>query len=76
MPVMDQLTLGLIITLIGHLAVTVWWASRMDTNVKHLVQSVDTLVRQGESHSAVIAEHGTRIAVVETQVAVLQAAEA
>ena len=63
-----DVTVGLVITLAGHLAVTVWWASRMDANVKHLVRAVDTLVAQGINHTALIGDHSTRITVLETKV--------
>lgn len=62
-----ELTIAVVLTLAGHLAVTVWWASRMDSNVKHLVRSVDTLVRQGDSHGVALAQHETRITVLEAR---------
>lgn len=63
-----ELTLALVVTLAGHLAVTVWWASRMDAHVKHLIESVNTLVNQGAVHNATLADHSTRITVLERQV--------
>ena len=60
--------LGIVITLAGHLAVTVWWASRMHAHVEHLVKSVDTLVTQGAAHNILISDHAARLAVLEVQV--------
>lgn len=57
--------IALAITLAGHLGVTVWWASRMDTNVKHAVQSLNALVEQGANHGATLAKHDTRLTVLE-----------